>query len=153
VKGGGRGICPKGWHIPTDREWAQLLDKVEDDGTGTTFTVSQTSNGWWGTDAGKKLKSSKVLPDANADNAPADGSWNDHANKGTDDYGFGAVPPGHRHHNGVQFYNRGTSVHYWNSTVGGSNSAWYRSLYYDNALSLRTDSRRSFGLSVRCVRD
>jgi uncharacterized protein (TIGR02145 family) len=49
VKNGGRGICPMGWHIPADREWAAMLDKVEGSGTGTSTTptpkLSATSAG------------------------------------------------------------------------------------------------------------
>jgi uncharacterized protein (TIGR02145 family) len=150
VKGGGRGICPMSWHIPTDREWAQLLDKVEGN---TTFTVSQTATGWWGTDAGKKLKSASTLTDANAATAPADGSWTDHANRGTDDYGFGAVPAGSRYYDGAQFYYRGIASLYWSSSVGSSNHIWHRDLYAYTVEVHRSLTYRSHGFTVRCVRD
>ena len=30
---GAQGICPDGWHLPTDEEWTQLFDYVDDSGT------------------------------------------------------------------------------------------------------------------------
>jgi uncharacterized protein (TIGR02145 family) len=153
VKGGGRGICPMGWHIPTTRECAQLLDKVEGDGTGTTFTVSQTGNGLWGTDAGIKLKSSKVLSNPNADNAPSDGSWIDHANHGIDEYGFGIVPSGLRSNTGDNFRWRGYYGYMWTSTTTMSTLSIEYYGRYEEARMTRSNDRRSFGFGVRCTRD
>jgi uncharacterized protein (TIGR02145 family) len=150
-KSGGRGICPMSWHVPTDLEWAQLLDKVEGDGKGSTYTSSQTYTGWWGTDAGQKMKSAGTYTTIGSD--PADGSWLDHANRGTNESGFGAVPAGFRSNNGAQFYERGISAVYWSSSVGSSSGAWYRQFYYNDAQAYRYLYNRSYGFSVRCVRD
>jgi uncharacterized protein (TIGR02145 family) len=149
AKDGGRGICPMGWHVPTDREWAQLLDKVEGSGNGTTYTSSQTYTGWWGTDAGKKMKSAGTFTGTD----PADGSWLDHANRGTNESGFGAVPAGNRLNNGAQFGSRGTYVSYWSSSVGSSGNAWRREFYSGLAQVTRYLTSRSFGFAVRCVKD
>jgi uncharacterized protein (TIGR02145 family) len=145
VNDGGRGICPPGWHIPTDYEWALLLNAVE----GNTTYTSQTSTGWWGTQAAVMLKSQAVFTASD----PGDGSWLNDANKGTNTTGFGAVPAGLRYNNGAQFYNRGLQVVYWSSAVGSSSSAWYREFYYAYAQMRRNTSHRSFGFSVRCVRE
>jgi uncharacterized protein (TIGR02145 family) len=153
VKGGGRGICPMGWHIPTNRDWAQMLDKVDGDGTGTVFADQTSFGDWSGTDAGQKLKSSKVLPDPNDDNAPADGSWYDHANKGTDDFGFGAVPAGYRDFNGSALAARGFRALYWMSSVRDIIASWNNSYDYDNAQVARGSYYRSTGFAVRCVMD
>jgi uncharacterized protein (TIGR02145 family) len=146
IKGGGRGICPMGWHIPTDLEWAQMLDKVEGN---TTYTVNQTGGGWWGTDAGKKLKSAATFSTSETD----PGSWLDHDNRGTNTCGFGAVPAGVRVNNGLQFYHRGVHARYWSSSVGSSGNAWNRYFAYDYAQVYRIFNSRSYGLSVRCVKD
>ncbi|MDR2448949.1 MAG: fibrobacter succinogenes major paralogous domain-containing protein, partial [Prevotellaceae bacterium] len=135
-----------GWHVPTDREWATLLDNVEGN---TTFTNSQTSAGWWGTDAGMKLKSSGTFTGTD----PGDGSWLDHAKRGADASGFGAAPAGGRYDGGVQFFNRGIEALYWSSAVWSASIAWYRNFSYRFAGVERHRSRRSAGFSVRCVRD
>ena len=46
---GAQGICPDGWHIPTDAEWCTLEKEVD-------LTIECSSTGWRGTDAGTKLK-------------------------------------------------------------------------------------------------
>ena len=150
VKGGGRGICPMGWHIPTDYEWAQLLDKVEGN---TTFTESQTASGWWGTDAGKKMKSASTLTDANANDAPPDGSWSAHDNIGVDPYHFALLPAGTRTSDGAVFKYRGTQCHHWSSSVGSDTMSWIRYLWYDIPQVGRHRYYRSYGLTLRCVMD
>jgi uncharacterized protein (TIGR02145 family) len=141
----GRGICPMGWHVPTDYEWANLLDAVEGN---TTYTVDQTGTGWWGTDAGKKLKSAATF--TNTD--PGDGSWLDHPNRGTDNFGFGAVPAGPRGHTGSQFYYRGSYLYYWTSSMN-EGSAWYRRFINHSPQVDRLLGSRAGGHSVRCVKD
>jgi len=46
---GVQGICPDGWHIPTDAELCTLEQTVDS-------TISCDSTGWRGTDGGTKLK-------------------------------------------------------------------------------------------------
>jgi uncharacterized protein (TIGR02145 family) len=148
VKGGGRGICPMGWHIPTESEWATMLDKVEGNGSGSTYT-NQPSTGWWGVDAGKKLKSAATYTGVD----PGNGSWQDDVNRGNNAAGFDAVPAGHRTNNGSRFYYRGTFVDYWCSSVGDGTYAWYRYFGYSQAQVIRNINNRSFGFSVRCIKD
>jgi uncharacterized protein (TIGR02145 family) len=145
----GQGICPAGWHVPTDYEWANLLDKVETEGANGTYT-SQIGTGWFGEDAGKKMKSASTYIGAD----PGDGSWADNdPNRGTDASGFGAVPAGGRYNNGTQFGNRGTLAIYWSSSVGSNSHAWYREFHYINAQVGRNLNYRSYGFAVRCVKD
>ena len=110
AKGGGRGICPSGWHVPTDKEWAVLLDAVDD--ANTTYTL-QESTGWWGENAGVKMKSASTYMGGD----PGNGAWADHDNRGT------------------------------------NANAWYRPFNYNYAQVYRFLSSRSYGFSVRCVRD
>jgi uncharacterized protein (TIGR02145 family) len=127
-----------------------MLDKVEGNGAGSTYSSSQTGTGWWGTNAGARLKSQAIFRVTD----PGDGSWlEDATNKGTNTTGFGAVPAGNRYNNGSQFYNRGISVYYWSSSVGSSSNAWYRGFAYNGAQVYRNLNGRSYGFSVRCVRD
>jgi uncharacterized protein (TIGR02145 family) len=146
ARGGGRGICPSGWHVPTDKEWAVLLDAV--DGAAATY-VNQETTGWWGEDAGVKMKSASTYMGGD----PGNGAWADHDNCGTNESGFGAVPAGHRSSNGAQFYGRGATVYYWSSSVGSSSAAWTRQFDYTNAQVTRNLNNRSAGFSVRCVKN
>jgi len=129
IPSGVRGICPAGWHLPSNKEWEVLIIYVGDvlyyDGTFTAVT------------ADKKLK--------------ATSGWNSNGN-GTDDYGFSALPGGHRHsYNGFEDVG---SMGYWWSATGGRSSyyAYCRSGFYvaDNADD-ECDSPEL--LSVRCLQD
>ena len=39
-----KGICPEGWHLPTQKEWQQLLDYVSD--TGNAAKILKAKAGW-----------------------------------------------------------------------------------------------------------
>jgi uncharacterized protein (TIGR02145 family) len=145
---GGRGICPPGWHVPTDREWAQLLDAVEGN---TTFTVNQTGTGAWGTNAGQKLKSADTYTGTD----PGDGSWQYYsaAATGTNTTGFGMLSAGQRSPTGGTFRLRGTRHYYWTSSAGNDANAWFQEFRHDEARVFRAYERRSHGFSVRCVRN
>ena len=47
---GAKGICPDGWHIPTDAEFCTLENEVD------AGIISCSRNGWEGSDAGGNLK-------------------------------------------------------------------------------------------------
>ena len=74
-----RGLCPSGWHVPTDEEWTDLENYI-------------TSQGFSGTE-GTALKSQY--------------GWHQSGN-GTDDFGFSALPGGRRNYNNGYFYNAGS---------------------------------------------
>ena len=157
----GRGICPPGWHVPTDYEWAVLLDKVEGNpggagastyvGTSTTFT-NQTNFDWNGTNAGTLLKSAGTCT-GNYCATDTDPSWTDNDNRGTDLYGFSVLPSGDRSNNGSSFGNRGVNAHFWSSSVYSGQNAWIRGFNYNQACVYRSYYDRSLGFSVRCLRD
>jgi uncharacterized protein (TIGR02145 family) len=127
---GGRGICPAGWHVPTDDEWTALLDAVKDD-------------------AGVKLKSTATY----SGDDPGNGTWRDDTNRGTDTYGFRVLPSGYRANNGSYFGNRGVHARYWSSSAYSGTNAWNRAFNHNEARVNRNDYARSLGFSVRCIRD
>ncbi|HPQ35198.1 MAG TPA: fibrobacter succinogenes major paralogous domain-containing protein [Tenuifilaceae bacterium] len=88
-------------------------------------------------DAGTKLK--------------AKSGWDANGN-GTDEYGFSALPGGYREDDG-EFYNIGYSGYWWSSTENGTVTAWTRSMRYYVSLVYRSNNLKSWGFSVRCVRD
>jgi uncharacterized protein (TIGR02145 family) len=147
AKSGGRGICPMGWHVPTELEWATMLNAVD----GTSVFTAQTGTGWVGTNSpGVKLKSAGTY----SSETVADGRWAANSGtNGTNTTGFGAVPAGYRNYNGSQFYNRGIGAIYWSSSVGNATNAWSRQFAYNYAQVYRALYNRSYGFSVRCVRD
>jgi uncharacterized protein (TIGR02145 family) len=84
--------------------------------------------------AGKKLKSKT--------------GWN--GGSSTDEYGFSALPGGHRRTDG-SFYNAGEYGHWWTATEYGGGNAYYQNMYYDNVYEGSNDV--GYGFSVRCRED
>ena len=125
-----RGLCPTGWHVPTDGEWMTLEMELG-------MSESEANDiGGRGTDQGTQMKTTY--------------GWYQGGN-GTNSSGFSGLPGGFRGTGGY-FNGAGSSGIWWSSSPGGS-FAWFRSLGYDlpsvnrNGLYLRT------GFSVRCLRD
>ncbi|HRY31687.1 MAG TPA: FISUMP domain-containing protein [Bacteroidales bacterium] len=100
---GSRGICPEGWHVPTEQEWCQLtflLDNSVNCSLLNTFT---------GTDAGSKLKASGT----NFWTAPNTGA--------TNSSGFTALGSGIGNPDGT-FTNLNILTRFWTSTSSNNNA-------------------------------
>jgi uncharacterized protein (TIGR02145 family) len=148
VKGGGRGICPLGWHIPTAREWAQMLDKVDGDGQNNVF-MSTNGTEMQGVDAGIKLKTSgtyTVTP------IPWNGAWYNHAQRGTDLYQF-AVYKTPMIDARVGTYYRGYASAYATACPTTGTTVYETSFFYDRAGASVYNSSRAHGRPQRCIKD
>jgi uncharacterized protein (TIGR02145 family) len=113
-----QGICPNGWHVPSDSEWTML----------TSYTGGKATSG-------PLLKST--------------GGWNN-SGKGTDNYGFRALPGGviWGTSKDIGYYG------YWSSaTELDESNAWYRYIGFSYIYVSRFDNQKSYGLSLRCIQD
>lgn len=120
---GVQGICPSGWHIPTDGEQYELENYLKNDGQ----TCSASRSGAWDcATAGTKLKSG--------------GSS-----------GFEGLLAGYRRNTG-SFNNLTSGGDFWSSSVSGSN-AWSRSLNSTESRVNRNAYYQAYGFSVRCLKD
>ncbi len=120
---GTQGICPTGWHIPTDGEWFVLADFLGGSGI-----------------AGGKMKETGTT------------HWNSPNTGATNSSGFMALGTGHRDANGI-FINLWDQAYFWSSSESSSNSGIYRSLIYNYPFVLRYPSYKTLGFSVRCLRN
>jgi len=117
------GLCPSGWHVPTDEEWTDLETYITSQGfDGTEGTALKTTSGW------------------------------KNGGGGTDDFGFSALPGGLRYANGNGFNNAEKLSYWWSSTSLGA-SSWRRGLGYTVSTIYRYGANPRFGFSVRCLRD
>jgi uncharacterized protein (TIGR02145 family) len=130
-----QGICPSGWHLPSDNEW-KILEMFVDSKHNTDIDEWE-KNGFRGFDAGKNLK--------------ATDGWNFDGN-GSDSAGFLALPGGRRFYFG-QYYTRGTHGYWWTSTAHSEEFARYRYVYYNSDKVYRFHYGKDNGLSVRCVKN
>jgi len=126
-----QGICPKGWHIPSDGDWNVLMK----------FVNPSCSNDSDCADAGIKLKATSgwkpYLPYA-----------------GTDDFGFSALPGGYFNSKG-DFFPVGSYGSWWSASAYAYsiNGSYYRSMAYDGSDVRRYSGMRSYLYSVRCVKN
>ncbi|MFY9308766.1 MAG: FISUMP domain-containing protein [Bacteroidia bacterium] len=130
-----QGICPAGWHLPTDAEWCTLENTVE---AGTDAGCS--ASGWRGTNTGGKLKQTGTT------------LWTSPNTGATNTSGFTALPGGFRY-TGGSFLDVGFNGYWWSATEAAASVAWYRALGYTEARVYRSNDNKADGFSVRCVKD
>jgi len=120
---GVKGICPTGWHIPTDGEWSTLTDFLG----GPEI-------------AGGKMKEAGTSHWA----SPNTGT--------TNVSGFTALPGGGRINDG-SFYNLTYLATFWSSLQNDATSAWARSLICNSESVGVGSPPKAYGWSARCVQD
>ncbi len=143
---GVQGICPTGWHVPSDVQWTELLNYLDSQG----FPNSNVTGG-----AGNALKSCRQVdsPLGGECNTSEHPRWNSHGTHyGFDEFGFSALPGGRRSTDG-SFYNLGTYGVWWSSAERSSVTAWGRYMYHTFGDVSRGTSSKALGFSLRCVRD
>ena len=123
TNGNVRGICPSGWHIPTEAEWGALATTLG----GTAV-------------AGGKLKEVGTVhwadPNTGADNSSV----------------FTALPAGVRDIGG-NFVGITQLAYFWSSTEISNSAANYYKLVWSNGTFSKNSSSKIDGQSVRCVMD
>ncbi len=135
ITNGTQGICPGGWHLPTDAEWCELENEVD------VGTIDCSWTGWRGSDAGGNLKEVGTTHW----NAPNDGA--------TNSSGFTALPGGYRDYVTGSLGSLGDYAFIWSSTEGASVSSWFRMLGKDVKTAGRNNYEKTYGFSVRCIKD
>jgi uncharacterized protein (TIGR02145 family) len=120
---GNKNVCPTGWHVPTDAEWAVLTDYLGG------VSVS-----------GGKMKEVGTT------------SWNSPNTSATNTSLFSALPGGSRN-GGGSYSGIGDYGGWWSSTEYDAINAWYSYLGSNSGSASRDDCNKSIGLSVRCLRD
>ena len=135
-----QGVCPDGWHVPSDAEWTQLLNYVGSQekyvcGTDKSYVAralaaKQGWNGYAGT---------CLVGDNQSENNAT---------------GFSAVPAGAfltSHWGGY-----GDVAYFWSATEAtgsGGNTAYRYYIYNNMAYVHRYDNAKELGFSVRCIKD
>ena len=122
------GLCPDGWHIPSDEEWQTLVDHLGGDDL-----------------AGGEMKSTLTDP------APHP-RWNKPNTGATNSSGFSGLPGGLRRSNGT-FRQIGQYGAWWTTTDGEKGDAWHRSILFADTLVYHFVYGKGSGMSVRCIKD
>ena len=133
-----RGLCPTGWHLPTDGEWNVLVKYLDPNADMTC------SNCWQSIIVGDLLKSTTSHSSM--------GGWNPPSTGATNSVGFTASPGGHRSNLGG-FFNESVSGDWWSASVLADTSAWGRGMYSSTSHLYRYGNNRPYGFSVRCLKN
>ena len=123
-----RGVCPSGWHLPSNAEWSALYTNVG--GTDYAGQKLKANSSLWSTNTGTDEYGFSVLPAGLRYNY--------------DNYGV--------------FTLRGNNADFWSSTEyeRSSINAWDQYFYYNNDdvhQSYNGRSHKENGFSVRCLKD
>lgn len=136
---GVQGICPSGWHVPSEAEWRQLTDYVKRqsqylcvDSTGVSIVKALASTTGWGTSA--------------VTCAPGN---NPNANNST---GFSAMPAGQKYNYTANFALTG-EFWSWREYFPHYYYHYVFRIKYNSSMEEFTSYRPEAGLSVRCLRN
>ena len=124
-----QGICPEGWHLPTQSEWDTLFTAVG--GQSNAGKVLKSQAGWNNDDYGD-------------------------SGNGTDSFGFSALPAGNRYDGNFRY--RGYGADFWSATQDNKSlddeyDAYGMNLYNDRGYAFLSDYGKDYAFSVRCVKD
>lgn len=133
---GVQGVCPSGWHLPSDSEWTQLSDYLINNGYGYEGS---------GDDIGKAIASTSGW---NSSSSLGDVGYDQATNNSS---GFNALPGGAQE-NGY-FKILGELGVWWSATESSSTFAWFRVLVYDYRTWQDVTLYKELGFSIRCVQN
>jgi uncharacterized protein (TIGR02145 family) len=116
-------LCPEGWHIPDDAEWAKLIEVLGGGGI-----------------AGGKLKETGIV------------HWISPNNFATNQSGFTALPGGDRNYDGV-FNGIGVYAAWWSSTEADATKASSYGVHTNYSIVINPHFSKNDGDYVRCVKN
>jgi uncharacterized protein (TIGR02145 family) len=125
-----RGLCPQGWHVPTDEEWKQLEVFL-----GMSSSEANRMTAWRGKNEGQLVKSADF--------------------GGDDTAGFGARGTGYRDPRGI-YRAEHSDNNYWTATTfdnNGSVESILHGLTRRAPTIVRNFHVQTYGFSVRCMRN
>lgn len=132
-----RGLCPTGWHAPTDAEWVNLETALGMDATeaaASGFDRGEAAN------VGGKLRNTTGWLPPNVD--------------ATNSSGYSARPGGLRSVvSSPPFGNEGSAAHFWTTTPVSLLTAFDRSLFTFHKGVMRMTRDKHAMLSCRCIQD
>jgi len=119
-----RGLCPTGWHVPSDAEWTILIDYL----------------------GGRDVAGGKIKEIGTS-------HWMSPNTGATNESGFTGLPSGCRFPDGGFWYYTGLGG-WWSATeTSNAGLAWGNETYYENSRVQIFSSDEKSGIAVRCVRD
>ena len=129
---GVQGICPQGWHVPSDAEWMQLTDYLE-------------SQPMYAKQIAKSLASKEDWTCSENENAIGNATATNNAT------GFSARPAGWGYGGYVSIYS--FDAFFWSVSLDNDNNAQGFHMHTDSTDVMRVKCAKHAAFSVRCLRD
>ena len=123
------GICPQGWHLPSNTEWESLFSAVGDQSTAAKML--RTTSGWVDGGNGTDSVGFSALPAGFMTNLDCNGRVGNVGCFGGDGY----------------------AAFFWSATENSVYEAYYFELYYFLEGASGHYISKNYAYSVRCVRD
>ena len=118
-----QGICPDGWHIPSDAEWSEMIRVLGENNAGGKMKETGTSH--W------------VAPNEGATNSS----------------GFSALPAGFRLFTTHAFMQKGQETNFWSSSQNDPASAIIYNIVGNDISIIKGFDDKRYGYSVRCLKN
>ncbi len=118
-----QGVCPAGWHMPSQKDWDKLVEDVTKMKKGNVAAALKMREGW--------VRGGAPISEAS---------------------GFRAIPAGARYNDG-EFAELGTSVYFWEASGGDGAGAGYWNLINSRDVFTRAEDFENAAFSVRCVKN
>jgi uncharacterized protein (TIGR02145 family) len=129
-------VAPAGWHVPTNSDWNKLIKCIDPnaDTSGSSYIYSYRAGGALKERGTTHWLAPNVTSVINA--------------------GFNGFGAGYRYNGlSVDFTELKTNSYWWSANeYDATYASNYQVLYYDSII-VRNDYRKSFGFSIRCVKD
>jgi uncharacterized protein (TIGR02145 family) len=139
IPSGVQGICPTGWHVPSEAECNQLIDYVKGQ---IEYACNSYDN------IAKALASDVGWFYCDEHCTPGN---NPNMNNAT---GFSAVPAGIFYPYGYLYEDEGEECHFWSSSISsGESEPFGWAFQYDDSSTYGFSDSPSMGRSVRCVKN
>jgi uncharacterized protein (TIGR02145 family) len=122
-----QGLCPSGFHIPTEAEWNALKTAIG--GEAVSGYYLKATDGWY------------ILEEYNIDG------------NGADIRGFAALPGGGRYQYDNKFYDAGKIGLWWSATEQNYTTASRLLIGYGGNYTVSFNYNKANGFSVRCLKD
>jgi uncharacterized protein (TIGR02145 family) len=131
---GVQGVCPVGWHLPSDTEWQELEIYLG------MSSAEANLNAQLRGDIGGKLKEEGEI------------HWSNPNTGATNESDFSALPAGCRNNVGT-FSGLTLYTFFWSSTSVNTGQSQYRALYHDSTAVFRGPHSKVDGKSIRCIKE